>query len=699
MKKTAAILFATLMFAAFGVANAESITTDSLIKEMIDMHRLTKFPDPYYKTVQFSSYDHQSVLPGGPKWFANSDGFGGERAPNFEGIVKEPEGKGGIGEYLICDVEGPGAIVRVWTARMGGKIRMHLDGEEQPVFDGKAEDFLRRPFHAYAEEAGIEDEVLAGTFYQRNAAYCPMPFAKRCRIVWLGDLKGTHFYQIQIRLYDKDAKVVTFRPKDMKKYEEVIRRVSGIMADPDNEWEYASKEKPLDFSAAVPAGEKKRIFELEGPRAIERLSLSVKADDMDKALRQTILRVSCDNYPWGQVQAPLGDFFGAAPGINPYASVPFTVAPDGTMTCRYVMPFAESLKIVLENYGAQPVEVRGEALPIKYAWDDERSMHFRARWRVDHGVVGSGVDVQDMPYLIANGAGVYVGTALMLLNPNCVPSSGGNWWGEGDEKIFVDDDVRPSTFGTGSEDYFNYAWSSADIFVYPYCGQPRNDGPANRGFVTNNRWHVLDAMPFRQRLSFYMELFSHEQTEGFSYARIGYHYGRPGLMDDHVAITSEDVRHLELPKGWTPAARGAALNSVFYQPEDMLQATENVSLVEGNLWAGGRLCRWTPKTIGEELVFRVPIAEDGKYIVRLGLARDPNSGAVSLRIDGAEAGFGGEAGVEDLYVPYRTMLRNAGTRLLDLKEGERSVTLRFEGGREEALDKSVGIDYIWVQKR
>lgn len=32
------------------------------------------------------------------------------------------------------------------------------------------------------------------------------------------------------------------------------------------------------------------------------------------------------------------------------------------------------------------------------------------------------------------------------------------WWGEGDEKFFVDGEKFPSSFGTGSEDYIGYAW-------------------------------------------------------------------------------------------------------------------------------------------------------------------------------------------------------------------------------------------------
>ena len=51
-----------------GPSFAEPITTESLIGEMTDMHRLTYFPAPAYKTVQFSSYDRRSNLPGGPAW-------------------------------------------------------------------------------------------------------------------------------------------------------------------------------------------------------------------------------------------------------------------------------------------------------------------------------------------------------------------------------------------------------------------------------------------------------------------------------------------------------------------------------------------------------------------------------------------------------------------------------------------------------
>jgi len=118
------VLLILLGFSATVVA--APITTGTLLDEMTDMHRLTRFPDPAYKTVQFSSYDHRSAVPAGPRWFDNSDGFGREPIPNFQSVLRAPEGDN-PGEYLMCDVQGPGAIVRLLTARITGAIRMYLD--------------------------------------------------------------------------------------------------------------------------------------------------------------------------------------------------------------------------------------------------------------------------------------------------------------------------------------------------------------------------------------------------------------------------------------------------------------------------------------------------------------------------------------------------------------------------------------------
>lgn len=674
-----------------------AITTGSLFDEMVDMANLAAFPKPAFRTVQFSSCDHRSRLPGGPDWFANADGFGGEPIPNFEKVLTAPDANG-IGEYLIADVKGPGAIVRLWTAAISGEVRAYIDGSQTAIYQGSADDFFRRPYDRFAQIGDINADRFHRTIYQRDASYAPIPFAKSFRVVWTGNIKEIHFYQLQVRLYDEGTPVVSFCPEDIHTYRETIDRVTLALSDPDKNLVPRSQRRPELFDLSLGPSEKKTVVRLDGPLAIEQLSLQLVAKDLDKALRQTVLQITFDNYPWGQVQSPVGDFFGAAPGINPYQSLPFTVRPDGTMICRFVMPFERACRIELHNYGEQPVSAKGSVLSMPYAWD-ERTMHFRARWRADHNLIASNREVQDLPFLLAHGKGVYVGTGVYLMNPSPVPTPYGNWWGEGDEKVFVDEDRVPSIFGTGSEDYFNYSWSSPDIFAFPYCGQPRNDGPGNRGFVTNYRWHVLDSIPFKNNIRFYMELFSHERTPGMSYARIGYHYARPGLTDDHQAIMPDDVALPVLPENWQPAARMGAANAVFFAAEDIAADGEATHLTDGRLWAGGKLLIWTPTRDRAQKSFQIPISFTGKQQIHVALAMTAQSGKVAFRLDGHPLLLEDGAGDVDLYCPYRTLLRSIALMPVELEMGSHTLMLELKDAPAGVTNPELGIDFIWVQRK
>ncbi len=690
MKKSI-ILFALLLTMSFLWAGP--ITTGSLFEEMIDMKGLTYYPNPFYKNVQYSSYDHTSRIPGGPDWFNNADGFGGEPIPNFEEVLKEPD-ENGIGEYLIADVEGPGAIVRLWTAWINGNIKMYIDNDPKPVYEGSAQQFFRNTYDQYTEMKKIDQELFNKVVYQQDASYTPIPFEKHLRLVWIGKIDEIHFYQVQVRLYEESATVKSFSSRDISKYRKTINQVVNVLTDPDAHFKVESGQR---FEARLAPSEKRHVYQAEGPGALQILTLRVKAENIDKALRQTVMQIICDEYPWGQVQSPVGDFFGAAPGINPYQSLPFTVQPDGTMICRFVMPFSKSLKIQMENFGDQDVLVDGSAQLTDYTWNDQ-SMYFRAKWRVSHDLIGSGKEIYDLPFLIAHGQGMYVGTTSLLMNPCGPPTPYGGWWGEGDEKVFTDDDTFPSIFGTGSEDYYNYSWSIPDIFYHPYCGQPRDDGPGNRGFVTNYRWQILDPIPFQKNIRFFMELCTHEPTPGLSYARVGYHYGKPGIMDDCEPIMPGDIRFLQLPENWQPVAKKGSANAVFFQAEDIIENAQDTRIVEGRLWAGSKLLVWQPKKTGDQISFSIANEEEGKRRIYITAALTPQSGSVGIKLNDQPAVFQDESGIINLYRLYRTLSRNFPLKSLDLPAGNHILTLEYQGAPDTVNNPEIGIDFLWIQK-
>ena len=96
-----------------------------------------------------------------------------------------------------------------------------------------------------------------------------------------------------------------------------------------------------------------------------------------------------------------------------------------------------------------------------------------AAWRPDELLPGT--PFLDWTFVDIRGRGVFVGDAWTVLNPTQ------GWWGEGDEKIYVDGETFPSTFGTGTEDYYGYAWGSSKLFSHAYHNQTRCDGPGNSG--------------------------------------------------------------------------------------------------------------------------------------------------------------------------------------------------------------------------
>ena len=53
--------------------NERIVTFRSLLREMADRETITRFPDPSYRLVQFSSYDRRSIHPDSAGWFTNND--------------------------------------------------------------------------------------------------------------------------------------------------------------------------------------------------------------------------------------------------------------------------------------------------------------------------------------------------------------------------------------------------------------------------------------------------------------------------------------------------------------------------------------------------------------------------------------------------------------------------------------------------
>ncbi|MHC4354687.1 MAG: DUF2961 domain-containing protein [Planctomycetota bacterium] len=474
--------------------SADPVSFSSLLAEMVNRELLARSPDPYYTCRQASSYERTSVSANQSGWYANRDWSHFIRAEHNQGRT----------EWVMLDAEGPGAIVRIWAGGVvkEGVIRFYLDGSKRPTIEGNVYEII--------SGGRLIAEPFSGVRSRGHNLYLPIPYAKSCKITfdgpnyWQTGVRVQRFwYNVNYRTYEPGTSVETFQLEDLKTAGKQLEDVGASLLNPKI-WPTTGgwPNKALEGQIA-PNDMRERI--VAGPGAIEDISVKVEAEDVAQALRSLVLVLIFDGKQ--TVWCPVGDFFGSGFGLNPFHGWWRTVERDGTLRCRWVMPFAENCTIRLQNYGRQTVTVReGRISQERWNWDD-RSLYFHSAWRHQKGIEVQGRQGQDFNFVAIRGKGTYVGDTLSLHN------GAAGWWGEGDEKIFVDAEVFPSHFGTGTEDYYGYSYGNAASFEAPFHAQPRGKGNNAVAYTTNTRTRGLDAIPFDKSLRLDMELWHWASTK------------------------------------------------------------------------------------------------------------------------------------------------------------------------------------------
>ena len=592
----------------------------SLLNEMTDRAAVARLPAVAYTCKQFSSYDRKSTSADDvATWFANGD------AAKYLRV----EENGSRREFVMMDADGPGAVVRIWSANPKGTLRIYLDGAAQPVVEAPMTDVL-----------GGKWRVAAPLSAERSRGwnlYLPIPYARHCKIT---SDKGEFYYQINYRTFAVGASIRSFAAADLDALAAIIEGVQAslLKADAANAGEDAATLlKPQVDQRRLLPGESMRVVvdTSSKPAAISQLSVRIKADDQAQARRSTVMSMTCDGEQ--TIWAPVGGFFGADVGVVEYHDWYRTVKPDGTMTCRWIMPFRQSCEITLENLNQEAVDVEIAVDLIPWQWDD-RSMHFRAAWKQEHEIATVGGNgTRDFNYVSVIGSGVYVGDSLAVMNP--VPE----WWGEGDEKIYVDGEKFPSHFGTGTEDYYGYAWCCPQPFVAPFHSQPRCDGDAygnNWGHTTVSRVRSLDAIPFTRSLQFDMEIW-HWRACTESYAVTTYFYARPGASINVQPTPLEAARLIPQP---LPLPKPMKIEGAI-ECETLagVVASPGVTVVpQGGfgpkLWSEDQQLWIQARKPGDSVEFSIPAPDAGLATITIYGTRSWDYGIVRFTVNGKPAG-------------------------------------------------------------
>jgi hypothetical protein len=253
----------------------------------------------------------------------------------------------------------------------------------------------------------------------------------------------------------------------------------------------------------VPPGGIHTLLDTEGPGVITHIWVTFLGPEPQNWAPQgsanhqeLLLRMFWDGNPRPAVEAPVGDFFANCFGRrSEVISLPVIVEEGDSYNCFWRMPFRKSARIEIENQSQKPLSllyfnidwIRLDTLP-------KDTPYFYAQYRQEYPVQSG----RDYLLLETTGRGHFVGAVLGVRMRS--PA----WFGEGDEKIYIDGETVPSIWGTGTEDYFLSAWGLQNAST-PYFGVPFYDDRTIGGFVSSYRWHLHDPIVFNSGIKVTLE--------------------------------------------------------------------------------------------------------------------------------------------------------------------------------------------------
>ena len=256
----------------------------------------------------------------------------------------------------------------------------------------------------------------------------------------------------------------------------------------------------------VGPGETHVLLDAQGPGAITHIWITFLGPEPQSWAKQgsanhqeMLLRMYWDGRARPAVEAPVGDFFANCFGERrEVVSLPVVVEDADSYNCYWQMPFRKSARIEIVNQSEKQISL----LYYNVDWVKRKSLprdtpYFYAQYRQEYPAAKG----KDYVVLDTRGKGHYVGTVL------AVRTRSPSWFGEGDEKIYIDGEEQPSIWGTGTEDYFLSAWglktTSTPCFGVPFFDQWGIVG----GHTSAYRWHLSDPLVFNDGIKVTFEHF------------------------------------------------------------------------------------------------------------------------------------------------------------------------------------------------
>ena len=440
--------------------------------------------------------------------------------------------RGEGGHRVLAEAQGPGVLVRIWSANPAGRLLVFLDGETTPRIDAPFADLFAARYPPFC--APIATCRSGGC-----VSYFPIPFAGSCRVE-LAELERPQdlYYQIQCLQYPAGTPLRTFT-------RELPATEQAALAEVLRQWGDPAALAPQELAwqeLQLGPGQYRDLCNTKGPDCVDAIAFVL--DPRSLAPRALLLEASYDGAAQPSLAVPLLDLVAGGFGLVPFASLVAGHRADGLSWFRLPLPFRQRVRLVLRNLDPSAtavlragVRLRGAALPGAH-----HVLHgaFRLQDRVGESLY---------EWARIDGAGKLVGITQAL------QGVGDLWYLEGNERIVCDGAATPQIEGTGTEDFYNGGWYWNDgPFALPLHGlNLKAEWTTNRTLPF--RWLVPDAVPCRDGLVATIEHGSRNQVRDACYSSVALWYGAarsvPRPRAEDLAIPRLWVH---LPQGWTAAS-------------------------------------------------------------------------------------------------------------------------------------------------